>query len=179
MTRTKLSKDMPSYAKDIKLNMETLFNQVDASGLTPTQFYGVSLSVAYTLGNPSIINFILDEMEDDLKASLENAAKLASTVMAMNNIYYRFVHLVSDRSFQSMPAQLRMNSMQNSGVPKEDFELFSLAVSAINGCGLCIDSHVKALQNNGMDNHAIQTSIRIASVLNAAHQALRIESLHT
>ena len=63
--------------------------------------------------------------------------------MAMNNVYYRFVHLASNPEYGTMPAKLRMNVIGTPGIDKDDFELFSLAVSAMNGCGMCIDSHEK------------------------------------
>ena len=65
--------------------------------------------------------------------------------MAMNNVYYRFVHLVSNPEYGTMPARLRMNFIGSHGIDKDDFELFSLAVSAMNGCGMCIDSHERVL----------------------------------
>ena len=61
--------------------------------------------------------------------------------MAMNNVYYRFVHLASNPIYGTLPAKLRMNVIGAPGIDKADFELFSLAVSAQNGCGMCIDSH--------------------------------------
>ena len=63
--------------------------------------------------------------------------------MAMNNIYYRFVHLVHAADYKTMPAKLRMNAMAKPGVDKVDFELWSLAVSAVNGCGMCLEAHEK------------------------------------
>ena len=46
-----------------------------------------------------------------------------------------------------MPAKLRMNVIGSPGIDKADFELFGLAVSAMNGCGMCIDSHEKAVRS--------------------------------
>jgi alkyl hydroperoxide reductase subunit D len=96
--------------------------------------------------------------------------------MAMNNIYYRFVHLVSDKSFASLPAKLRMNIIANPGIDKLDFELSCLAVSAINGCGMCIDAHAKTLEQAGISKLAIQSAVRIAAVLNAAALSLGLAS---
>ena len=97
--------------------------------------------------------------------------------MGMNNIYYRFVHLSSDKSYATMPANLRMNVIANSGVDKVDFEVMSLAVSSINGCGMCIDSHAQMLEKAGLNKTGIQSSIRIAATLSAAAQALVIEAI--
>ena len=94
----------------------------------------------------------------------------------MNNVYYRFLHLVSEKEYQTMPAGLRMSVIGNPGIPKADFELMSLAVSAINGCGLCIDSHEKVLRKEGVTAQAIQSAVRIAAVLQAVAATLRAEN---
>jgi len=60
-----------------------------------------------------------------------------------------------------------MNIIANPGVNKIDFELNCLAVSAINGCGMCIDAHAKTLINAGLSQLAIQSAVRIAAVMNA------------
>ena len=74
-----------------------------------------------------------------------------------------------------MPATLRMNIIGDPGVDKVTFELMSLAVSAINGCGMCIDSHVGEVTKGGVSRQGVQSCIRIAAVLSAAAQALAIE----
>jgi len=94
--------------------------------------------------------------------------------MAMNNIYYRFVHLASAPDYKTLPAKLRMNALAKPGVEKVDFELWSIAVSAINGCGMCIDSHEKILRDHGVTAEVIQAVVRIASVVHAV--AVTIES---
>ena len=114
------------------------------------------------------------EASDKVADNVVNAAKLAATLMAMNNVYYRFLHLSTDKQFSKLPAGLRMNAMANPGVEKADFELYSLAVSALNGCGLCIDSHVKTLLQHDVSAQAVQTSIKLAAVLNAAATARKL-----
>jgi alkyl hydroperoxide reductase subunit D len=90
----------------------------------------------------------------------------------MNNVYYRFVHLAGDAEYQSMPARLRMNVMANPGIDRLDFELYSLAVSAVNGCGLCIESHEKLLRKHEVGREAIQSAVRIAAVIHAVARVL-------
>jgi len=87
--------------------------------------------------------------------------------MAMNNVYYRFVHLSSNPEYGTMPARLRMKIIGSHWVAKEEFELFSLAVSAMNGCGLCIDSHERVLLEHGTKPDAIQGAVRIGAVMKA------------
>jgi alkyl hydroperoxide reductase subunit D len=85
----------------------------------------------------------------------------------MNNVYYRFVHLVANPEYGTMPAKLRMNFIGSHGIPKEDFELFCIAVSAMNGCGMCIDSHERVLLEHGVKSDTIQSAVRIAAVIKA------------
>ena len=58
------------------------------------------------------------------------------------------------------------------GVDRADFELWSLAVSAINGCGMCIDAHDKVLRAAGVSAEQIQAAVRIASVVHAVAATL-------
>ncbi|MDN7135571.1 carboxymuconolactone decarboxylase family protein [Pseudidiomarina terrestris] len=162
------------HGKDTKLNLSNIFGNVDTSGMTPTQFYGTALSLAYTIGDDALTAAVEAEAEGKIEANVVGAAKLAATLMAMNNIYYRFLHLSSDKQFSKMPAGLRMNGMANPGVDKADFELYSLAVSALNGCGMCIDSHVGVLLKHDISAQVIQNSIKMAAVLNAATTARRV-----
>ena len=95
--------------------------------------------------------------------------------MAMNNIYYRFMHLGTSADYKTLPARLRMNVIGKPGVDKVDFELWSLAVSAINGCGVCIDSHEKILREAGLSAEQIQAAVRIAATVHAVARTLSAE----
>ncbi len=97
--------------------------------------------------------------------------------MAMNNIYYRFVHLASNKEYATMPARLRMNVIANPGVDKADFELWSLAVSAINGCGACIDAHEKVLTEAGVAAATIQTAVRFAAIIQSVAVAIEARAM--
>jgi len=90
----------------------------------------------------------------------------------MNNVYYRFIHLAADDEVKKMPANLRMQVIANPGVPKLDFEIMSLAVSAINGCGMCMESHMHEVVKGGLSKQGGQSAIRIAAVINATAQAI-------
>lgn len=169
-----IKQQLPDFAKDIRLNLGNLFSNVEQTGLTPLQFYGIALSVAYSLKNQQLMHALRAEAGSSYHPELEQAAKTAAALMAMNNVYYRFIHLVEDKDFGGMPAQLRMNGLNSHGVDKADFELYALAVSSINGCGLCMASHTRQLVQQGLSKTAIQSAIRLAAVLNASAQALAI-----
>jgi alkyl hydroperoxide reductase subunit D len=94
----------------------------------------------------------------------------------MNNIYYRFVHLVGG-DYKTLPAKLRMNAMAKPGVEKADFELWSLAVSAVNGCGMCLEAHEHELRKVGMTAEQIQAAVRIAATVHAVAATLDGEAV--
>lgn len=166
--------EFKDYAKDIKLNLSSVLKTDPESALKENQIFGIALACAYATKNSDLVEFVLEKSQEQISEAEINAAKASASIMAMNNIYYRFAHLVSDKEYLKMPAKLRMNFIGNPGIDKVDFELYSLAVSAINGCGLCIDSHVKQLVNSKVDKSTIAHSIRVASVINATAQTLFI-----
>lgn len=169
-----LKESIKDYAKDVRLNIDGVLSEEGAPGLNEKQITVVALACAYSTRNSSLIK----EMETASIPVLDDAylvaARSAATIMAMNNVYYRFVHLSEDDEFSKMPAKLRMNVIGKPGIEKADFELMSLAVSAIAGCGKCITAHINELRKVGLSNEAIQSSVRIASVINATAQALVI-----
>ena len=166
--------NLKDYAKDIKINLGIIMSADEpTNGLTLRQVYLVALASSYATNNKILINQLTSLVSNILSDTEIDAAKAATTIMAMNNIYYRAMHLIDDKKYITMPANLRMNIIKNSGVEKNDFELMSLGVSAINGCGLCINAHVKEIEESSSDQ-AIQSVIKIASIINATAQALNI-----
>jgi alkyl hydroperoxide reductase subunit D len=166
-----LKNRLPEYAKDLKLNLSSL--AIEAS-LTEQQRAGAFVASAIASRNADVTEAIIAEFGAKLSPEAMNAAKAAAAIMAMNNIYYRFVHLSSAADYKTMPAKLRMNVIGKPGVEKADFELWSIAVSAINGCGMCIDSHEKILREAGVSAEQIQAAVRIAAVVHAV--AVTLES---
>jgi len=156
---------LPDYAKDIRLNVGSLLGD---QTLTEQRKYGLLLACAHGTGYKPIVDAIEAEVAGKLSPEAANAARASAAVMAMNNVYYRFVHLSSNKEYGQMPAKLRMNVIGSPGIEKDDFELFSLAVSAMNGCGLCIDSHEKVLRQHGVAPDVIQTAARVGAVIKAA-----------
>ncbi|MBY0337944.1 MAG: carboxymuconolactone decarboxylase family protein [Acetobacteraceae bacterium] len=159
---------LPEYAKDQKLNLGTLSTE---PSLSEQQRAGTFVVSALAGRNPTVIKHILAEFGPKLSAEALTAAKAAASIMGMNNIYYRFTHLVHG-DYATMPAKLRMNIMAKPGVEKVDFELWSLAVSAINGCGMCMESHEKVLLQHGVTKEQVQAAVRIAAVVHAVAATL-------
>ena len=164
-----LRKKLPDFAKDIRLNL-SLFERDET--LTDAQKAGLALACSIASRNPIVRCACQAYAERHLDEAGLNAARAAATIMAMNNVYYRFAFSAGNRNYASMPAGLRMNAIGNPGVSKTDFELWCLAVSAINGCGHCVDAHEKTLLIAGMKEEAIQTAIRLAAIVKSAAVAI-------
>lgn len=169
--------ELGDFAKDIKLNMENVLSQKGSPGLSQRQIYAIALSCAYSTECTMLVEAILRDAKEVLSKEEIFAAKSAASIMAMNNVYYRFLHIVSDHEMFNMPTNLRMQVIDKSGVSKVDFELYSLAVSALSGCGLCIKSHKSSLEKCGVSKLAIQSVIRIASVINSCSNSLSINEI--
>jgi len=169
-----LKDSLPDYAKDLKLNLGAVLS--DAT-LSDQQKWGGLLAAALASRNDAVIRTLGADAAARLEPQAVTAAKAAAAIMGMNNVYYRFVHEVSDKDYGQRPARLRMNVMANPGVPKADFELWSLIVSAVNGCGLCMDSHEQMLRKTGLSKDAVQQAVRIAAVVHAVAVTLENEQV--
>lgn len=175
MNMETLRDGLPSFAKDIKLNLSAVLTPEGAPDLNQNQIYGIALSAAYSVGNNQLIDAILAEGTETLIPEEIEAAKAAATIMAMNNIYYRFTYMASDKEYGKMPAKLRMGIIGNPGIAKVDFELYSLGVSIINGCGMCVDAHIREVEHAGITKNGVQSVARIVAVINAAGKALTLQ----
>ena len=166
---------LPGYAKDMKLNYSTLVRQ--NSELTAQQLWGTVVASAIATRNDTLTAAALEDGAEHLSAQALEAARTAAALMSMNNIFYRFLHLSSNEKYGTMPARLRMNGMRTHGVDHVDFELWSLAVSAINGCGKCVDSHEKVLREKGAGEELVLAAVRVASVIHAIGAVLDAEKV--
>jgi alkyl hydroperoxide reductase subunit D len=168
MSLEALRNALPDYARDQKLNLGSLATE---PALTEQQRAGTFIASALASRNAQVIREIVGEFGPKLSPEALVAAKIAASIMGMNNIYYRFTHLVPG-DYAQMPARLRMNAMARPGVDKADFELWSLAVSAINGCGMCMESHEKVVLQHGVGKEQVQAAVRIAAVVHATAATL-------
>jgi len=168
MSLAEIKSAIPGYARDLRLNLDSVLSETGAPGLTQKQIGLVALSSAIASRHEPLTQAVVAQFAPVLSAAELDAARTAAAIMAMNNIYYRFTHLVEDKEYATLRAGLRMNAMANPGCDKLDFELCSLAVSAINGCGMCMDSHEKTLRKHGVSAQAVQSAVRIAAVVHAA-----------
>jgi alkyl hydroperoxide reductase subunit D len=174
MSLDALRETLPAYAKDLSLNLSSLANE---TVLSDQQKWGCFLASAHAVGQRAVVAAVENAARAaGLSPEAATAAKAAAAIMGMNNVYYRALHLLSNPEYKTLPARLRMNVIANPGVDKVDFELWSTAVSAINGCGMCLDSHEAELKKHGMPAQQVQAALRIAAVVNAVSRVLQAEA---
>jgi alkyl hydroperoxide reductase subunit D len=176
MTIDALKDSLPDYARDLKLNLSSLAAE---TLLSEQQRAGTFIACALASRNAATIRAVTASFAPQLSPEALTAAKTAAAIMGMNNIYYRFTHLASADDYKTLPARLRMSVIGKPGVEKADFELWCLAVSAINGCGVCVDSHEKVLRGAGLSAEQIQAAARIAAVVHGVAATLDGEAALT
>jgi len=164
---------IPEAAKDIRLNLQSV---MQGGPLTPAQRWGVAIASAAAARNTELRDALIVEAGREVEPAVVDDALAAAALMAMNNVYYRFRHMVGKPAYSSKPARLRMNRMVQPATNKLDFELFSLAVSAINGCEMCVRAHEQVVTEGGVSDDAVHDAVRIASTVHAAAVALELGS---
>jgi lipoyl-dependent peroxiredoxin subunit D len=166
---------IPDYARDLRLNLSSVLTPQGAPGLSEAQLWMTALASAIASRNAELARVVEAEAAAKLSPAEIGAARSAAAIMGMNNVYYRFLHLVEDEEYAKLPARLRMNVIGSPGIPKADFELISLAVSAVNGCGKCVTAHERVLRQHDVGREAVQSAVRIASVIHAVAGVLDYE----
>ena len=173
MALAELKSAIPDYAKDLRLNLGTVIG----NSLLPAQaLWGTVLACAIASRSPVVLRELEPEARENLKPEAYRAAKTAAAIMAMNNVFYRTRHLLSDPEYGKLRAGLRMNVLGDPGVARADFELWAFAVSAVNACGACLDSHEQKLRESGVEREVVQEAVRIASVIQAVAVTLDAEA---
>ncbi len=165
---------IPDVAKDIKLNLQSV---LQPGALTPAQRWGVAIASAVAARNTALRDALIADAGAEVGAEVIDDAVAAAALMAMNNVYYRFRHLVGKPSYSQMPARLRMQRIAKPMTNKADFELFCLAVSAINGCEMCMRSHEEVVLKGALSEEQVHDAVRIAATVNAAALSLELPVL--
>lgn len=167
MSLEQLRNSLPAYAKDLRLNLDSVLSEAGSPGIDGKQLRAVALASAIASRHAPLVEAIEAFAAEQLSPEELDGARAAAAVMAMNNIYYRAIHLIENEEYGTLRAGLRMNVMSNPGIEKMAFELASLAVSAINGCGACMASHEKVLRKHGISAQGVQSALKIAAVVHA------------
>ena len=142
-----LSEVIPDVARDIRLNLQAVLR---GGALTDAQRWGVAAAAAVAARHGRLRDAILSTATAAAGPAVVEDAKAAAAIMAMNNVYYRFRHMVG----------------------KTDFELMARAVSAINGCEMCVRAHEKTVTDGGLTPDHVNDAVRIAATVYAAAVAL-------
>ena len=156
---------IPDAAKDIRLNLQAVLR---GGVLTEPQRWGVAAAAAVAARHPRLREAVLAAAGP----ALVEDAKAAAALMAMNNVYHRFRHMVGKPVYGEKPAGLRMNRLMQPATNRTDFELMALAVSAINGCEVCVRAHEKTVTDGGLTPDHVNDAVRIAATISAAAVAL-------
>ncbi len=156
---------LPGYARDLKLNLQAVLAD---SPLEPAQRLGTALAAAAASRNPDLVRELRGQVLEALGTAGEATAEdalAAAALMGMTNVVYRFRHLVGKEGYAQLPVRLRMNRIARTAGPKLDFELFCLAVSAVNGCETCVRAHEAVLVEGGLSEAQVFEAARIAATV--------------
>ncbi len=153
------------YLRDLKLNFSSTLT---SEHLSPKECAILGLSVAINNTNKPLIQYYTKYAEEQgaTPADIAEAAACAS-LLASNNIFYRFRHFTQKEKYNTIPARIRMQIMMKPVTGKEFFELMSLAISAVNGCELCVNAHEDSLIKMGTTEERIFDAVRLASLVTA------------
>jgi lipoyl-dependent peroxiredoxin subunit D len=165
-----LRETFPDVARDIKINLS---NVLAPGTLSKDQCFGIAIACAWTARSKKLALALQADAEDaGVEAGVLEDARAAAVLMGMNNVYYRFKHVIESEAYDQRPAKLRMMRMSQVSSTKIDFELMCLAVSTINNCVACIKAHEKVVLDGGLSHDHVHDSVRIAANVQAAALAL-------
>ena len=159
---------IPEPARDIRINLQSV---LQSGVLTVAQKWGVAIATAANAKDQALVDALVTDALAEVSPAVIDDAFAAASLMAMNNVYYRFRATVGKESYASMPARLRMARLAAPATNKLDFELFCLAVSAVNGCATCVAAHEAAVTKGGLSEERVHDAVRVAAVAAAACHA--------
>jgi alkyl hydroperoxide reductase subunit D len=174
MSLDSLASRLPDYARDLRRNLDAV---VGASRLSPQRLWGTLLVTAIASRSAIVLRELAPEARAHLSERAWTAARSAAATMAVNNVFHRTRHLLSDPAYGDLRAGLRTNPLGDPGVERTDYELWALAVSAVNACGACLDHHERILRAAGVDRETVQEAFRIAAVVQAVAVTLDAEAV--
>jgi len=171
---------LPDAAKDLKLNLQ---NVLGDGSLSVEQRFGVAIACAHAVRHEGLREALIADMRAASGEGVEDTwlddAMAAAALMSMNNVYYRFRHMIGKDSYGALPAKLRMGRLANPRTSKLDFELMSIAVSAIHGCEMCVRSHEHSLVELGASEVQVHDAVRIAAVVHGVAVSLELTGAAT
>jgi lipoyl-dependent peroxiredoxin subunit D len=168
----KLAEGFPDVAKDVRINLQ---NVLQPGTLNADQVWGTAIACAYAARNDALkVAIEADARAAGIGDGVVADGKAAAVLMGMNNVFYRFKHVIGKDDYEKKPARLRMQRLAQVTSNKVDFELFCLAVSAINNCHSCMAAHEAAVIKGGLTEDHVHDSVRIAATIHAAAVAAEL-----
>jgi alkyl hydroperoxide reductase subunit D len=79
------------------LNLGSVLTPQGAPGLTEKQIASIALATAIAARNVGFARAVEDWVRGRLDHTSIAGARAAAAIMGMNNVYYRFLHLVEER----------------------------------------------------------------------------------
>ncbi|MBG6234850.1 alkyl hydroperoxide reductase subunit D [Pedobacter sp. CAN_A7] len=158
------------YVRDLKLNFTSTLT---SAHLSEKECALLALSIAVNNNNTILTNFF-EKQALAKEASAEDVAEAAgcASLLALNNVFYRFRHFTGKEKYTQIPARVRMQLMSSPVTGKEFFELMSIAVSAVNGCEMCVNAHENSILALGASEERIFDAVRIASIVTSAGKVI-------
>src|SRR3954449_9725282 len=166
-----LRASIPEPARDIKLNLQSV---LQPGTLTPAQRHGVAIASAVATHNHALRDALITDARAEVSEAVIDDALAAAALMAMNNVFYRFRHMIGKASYGERPARLRMNRLVKPAGNKVDFELYALAASAVGGCESCMRSHERVVIDGGLTEEQVHDAVRIAATIHGAAISLEV-----
>ncbi|MCJ8211968.1 carboxymuconolactone decarboxylase family protein [Mucilaginibacter sp. RS28] len=160
-----LEKGESRYVRDLKLNF---ISTLTSEHLSTKECGLIGLSIAVNNNNGPLTAYYTQYSEQQGATAAEIAEAVGcASLLASNNVFYRFRHFTQKEKYTQIPARIRMQLMMKPVTGKEFFELMSLAVSAVNGCEMCVNAHEDSLIKLGTTEERIFDAVRIASLVTA------------
>lgn len=158
------------YLKDLKLN---LGYALECDHLSKKESLLLALATSINDKNTLLIEAFGKLALENGTTEAEKAEVFACvSLMNTNNVFYRFRHFTKKDYYEQTPAKIKMSIMVNPVLGQEFFELISLAISALNGCEMCVNSHENSLLKLGTSQGRIYDAVRVASIIKGVSNAL-------
>ncbi len=165
-----LEKGESRYLRDLKLN---LASTLTSEHLSAKECGLIALSTAVNNTNKPLTQYFTKYAEEQGATAAEIAEAVGcASLLASNNIFYRFRHFTQKEKYTQIPARIRMQLMMKPVTGKEFFELMSLAISAVNGCEMCVNAHEDSLIKLGTTEERLFDAVRISSLITATGKVI-------
>ncbi len=159
------------YIKDLKINTGNALN--NTQHLNRKEALLLALAVAANEKFDLLKNSFATQAKAEGATEAEIAEVVAATsLMNTNNVFYRFRHFANKDFYNNHPAGIKMSIMMNPVLGKEFFELISLALSAVNGCEMCVNSHEASVLQHGSSESRVFEAVKSAAIIKGLISAL-------